>query len=308
MADGPVTTTYLRPLERVVFAGWRDANPFFHLFESIWMLSGRNDVAPLVKYVKDFGKFSDDGETLHGAYGHRWRQHFGHDQIAEIVQNLKTNKDCRRQVLGMWDPGQDLSRPTKDAPCNLMVTFQIDSRGELEMTIFCRSNDIILGAYGANVVHMSYLQEYIAIQVGVPVGKYHQISVNWHAYEHQLERMEIPSQYYDQRYDDIRIKPFPLITDINGWHKDIFTWWRRGTQGTYYDPFFGDVLKPMVYAHEIYTTTPAPDKFERALAEVDKVQATDWATAGREWIERRWAKWIRAQDDGPVVQDVPEVR
>ena len=36
--DCPVTTVYGRPNYRVLFNERRDANPFFHLVESVWML------------------------------------------------------------------------------------------------------------------------------------------------------------------------------------------------------------------------------------------------------------------------------
>src|SRR4051812_37796218 len=39
----PVTTVYRKPWQRVLFDEVRDANPFFHFFESLWMLGGRND-------------------------------------------------------------------------------------------------------------------------------------------------------------------------------------------------------------------------------------------------------------------------
>jgi hypothetical protein len=75
--DGPCTLLYNRPEERVVFWRERDANPFFHLLESLWMLAGRNDVAYPAGIVKTMVDFSDDGRTYNGAYGYRWRHHFG---------------------------------------------------------------------------------------------------------------------------------------------------------------------------------------------------------------------------------------
>jgi hypothetical protein len=67
MIDEPVMLHYERPTERVLFNKARDANPFFHLYEALWMLAGRNDVAPLAYYVKDMARFSDDGKTFNGA-------------------------------------------------------------------------------------------------------------------------------------------------------------------------------------------------------------------------------------------------
>ena len=46
----PVIMTYECPWERVLFSPVRDANPIFHLMESIWILAGRGDVG----FVQNF--------------------------------------------------------------------------------------------------------------------------------------------------------------------------------------------------------------------------------------------------------------
>ena len=63
----PCIITYHKPAERVVFSPIRDANPFFHLMESLWMLAGRNDLAWPVQFNKRFKEYSDDGKSLAGA-------------------------------------------------------------------------------------------------------------------------------------------------------------------------------------------------------------------------------------------------
>ena len=50
----PVTTVTRRPWERVLLDPERRANPFFHLFECLWMLSGSNDGKFLDQFVSDF--------------------------------------------------------------------------------------------------------------------------------------------------------------------------------------------------------------------------------------------------------------
>ncbi|MCB1127948.1 MAG: hypothetical protein KDM81_15745, partial [Verrucomicrobiae bacterium] len=187
MFPEPVTTVYLRPAERVLFWAERDANPFFHLMESLWMLGGRNDVEYVARFVERMRSYSDDGVTFHGAYGFRWRQHFFEDQLPKIIAALKANRDDRRQVLSMWDTDADLGRQGKDLPCNLQAIFQIACDGRLDMTVTNRSNDLIWGAYGANAVHFSYLHEYVARSVGVEQGIYRQVSANFHAYEDVLK-------------------------------------------------------------------------------------------------------------------------
>lgn len=180
----PVTIKYLNPQDRVLLSPTRDANPFFHMAEAMWMLAGRNDLAPVEAYVSTFGQYSDDGITLHGAYGHRWINHFGIDQLTELVTELRTS-GSRRAVLGMWDPRADLPKLRtggKDVPCNTHAYFAIRTDGKLDMTVCNRSNDAIFGCFGANLVHFSILQEYLASVLGVPVGKYCQVTNNLHIY------------------------------------------------------------------------------------------------------------------------------
>ena len=59
----PVMTTYTQPAERVLFYPARDANPFFHLFEALWMLAGRNDLFYVAQFNSRMKDFSDDKEN-----------------------------------------------------------------------------------------------------------------------------------------------------------------------------------------------------------------------------------------------------
>src|ERR1035437_892492 len=91
VAPGPVTTVYLKPLERVLYSATRDANPLFHLMESIWMIAGRNEIDFPCQFNKGYGQYSDDGKTMWDAYGWRWRNFFGYDQLIPIVEELRAN-------------------------------------------------------------------------------------------------------------------------------------------------------------------------------------------------------------------------
>src|SRR5437667_12765939 len=71
VVDEPVIIIYTHPRERVLLNYYRDANPFFHLYESLWMLAGRNDLKSLEFFVGHMKDYSDDGLTFNGAYGHR---------------------------------------------------------------------------------------------------------------------------------------------------------------------------------------------------------------------------------------------
>lgn len=181
VAPGPVITEYACPRERVLFNAERDANPIFHLLESIWMLAGSDDSKFLIPYNARMAEYAEPDGMVHGAYGYRWRNLFGIDQILQVVQMLKEQPHTRRAVLGMWSPAADLNEDKRDLPCNTHIYFGIQD-GELNMTVCCRSNDILWGAYGANAVHFSMLQELIALGVGAQVGTYYQFSNNFHVY------------------------------------------------------------------------------------------------------------------------------
>jgi hypothetical protein len=80
----------------------------------------------------------------------------------------------------MWSP-KDLNWDSKDIPCNTQIYFRVrDSK--LDMTVTCRSNDMLWGAYGTNCVHFAFLQEYIAAMTELDIGSLYQYSNNFHAY------------------------------------------------------------------------------------------------------------------------------
>ena len=146
-APGPVITEYTHPTERVLFDPKRDANPFFHLMEAIWMFAGRDDIEFVAKFNSTIGQFSDDGVVLRGAYGYRWRHWFGHDQITWVISLLKHEPTTRRAIINMWDARRDIEAVVagiRDVPCNTAIYFSVDN-GRLDMTVTNRSNDIIWG-------------------------------------------------------------------------------------------------------------------------------------------------------------------
>jgi thymidylate synthase len=302
----PLTIHYLKPLERVVFWPERDANPFFHLFESLWMLAGRNDVAYVAKFSSNIAQFSDDGVTFHGAYGHRWRNHFGFDQITHAAEKLRANPDDRRVVLQMWDAlgaGDGLGKG-KDYPCNMIITLQRDGHGRLDMVVYNRSNDILWGALGANCVHMSVMQEYVAAMIGCEVGQYWQVSSNMHAYTELTpllqkclplgERVNHPYKgitdpYEIEHYGRELYQPFPLVsTPIESWDRDLHAFLDTGTAALgYRDPFFRRVALPMLKAYEAFSQKDNPHRFADAYAALSDMADCDWKLACTEWILRR---------------------
>ncbi len=291
MFPGPVTTTFFKPTERVMFHAERDCNPFFHLYESLWMLAGRRDVKSVAHYVKRMAEFSDDGKNFHAAYGYRWRHHFKVDQIAKVIKALSANPDDRRCVIGMWDPRTDLGFEGKDFPCNTTVMFAVNYQGNLDMTVTNRSNDIVWGAYGANAVHFSILQEYIASSLGRAVGHYYQQSNNFHAYDATREPVDVLKHHLDNPYMAGEVEPFPLMPyPCQGYFDlDLAVYMDKGPIVGFSTPFFRRVVTPMHHAHEAFKTGGV-ERFFRAKEILLQCDATDWRKAATEWLERRERK------------------
>ncbi len=310
VAPEPVATVYEKPWERVIFHDWRDANPFFHLYESLWMLAGRRDVAPLMRYVKRFGEYSDNGIDMNAAYGFRWRNSRtrwstdaqddlppGLDQLTKIINELKQNKDSRQCVLQIWDSFYDLIGQSKDKACNLTATFQVNHLSKLDMSVFCRSNDIIWGCYGANAVQYSMLHEYVATFAGYPMGTYTQISVNWHAYDRKdkgftemLEKSRADALTDYQPYvKDVAATDIRLFdgSTRESWDADVGNavtaqgWWNR--EAKFVDHWFLTTVMPLVEAHDLWKEGDKEDAFWMA----NKIESSDWRRACQEWIQRR---------------------
>lgn len=327
MIDAPVMITYTHPRERVLFNQARDANPFFHLYEALWMLAGRNDVASLSYYTSKMAQFSDDGKTFNGAYGNRWRHVFpAHangmtdslhvDQLDVIVNHLKADPNSRRAVLQMWNveddllkigsnsghPVIDLEAASKDVCCNLNVMFSIrevntgpgqygdEFRKYLDMTVTNRSNDMILGMLGANFVHFTFLQEYMAARLGVEVGRYTQMTNNLHVYESNWKPDEWLVDVMTHKYDDtmLRLSMIPLIKDPIQFDKELplivdKKWEEAPIQGEWQEPFFAIVVDPMLRAFYMHKNN---DKVA-ALSWCNKIAAYDWRIAATNWIKKR---------------------
>lgn len=284
----PVVTKYMRPSERVLFSQVRDANIFFHFFESLWMLAGRNDLRFPLYFNSGFANYSDDGETLHGAYGHRWRNHFGRDQLMIIIDELKKNPNSRRCVLSMWDPITDLGMEGKDFPCNTQIFFKT-TEGRLDMTVINRSNDIVWGAYGANAFHMSFLHEVICLATGIPMGVYYQFSNNFHLYTSQHGAWVKSPEIVGCRdlYSDLAdINPYPIITtSMDIWMNDLNLFFENPIRdpADYTDNFFISVVDPLYHSWAFRKGK----RIDLAREWLKKVKATDIKLAATEWMDRR---------------------
>ncbi len=197
----PLTVTVKNPLNRVLLDPVRQANPYFHVMEFIWMMAGSNDPNWIKAFNSRFQEYADTNNEhntpiIHGAYGHRWRNHFNLDQIHAAADMLEYNPETRRVVISMWDGNSDLHTNHNDLPCNTHIYLRV-TEGKLNMTVCNRSNDVVWGMTGANAVHMTMLHELIALAADIPIGKYIVFTNNAHFYTTALPNAK---ELLDVRY------------------------------------------------------------------------------------------------------------
>lgn len=319
----PVLITYQRPTERVLLNEARDANPFFHLYEALWMLAGRNDVAPLNYYTSGIGRYSDDGVTMNGAYGYRWRSQWNvdrqahTDQLDLVVNHLRSSPESRRAVLTMWNVGDDLLKMdmSKDVCCNLNVMFalrkergsqdhgalRVTDNGEqsfLDMTVTNRSNDAVLGLLGANYVHFTILQEYLAARLGAEVGLYHHFTNNLHVYlnnkwkpEEWLAEYGPRDMHSPEAFDWDHTKTIPLVEDDLIWEDELAPFVDAFGKEEWVLPYFDEwdsiflytVAAPALAAFRQYKNK----EMDKAFLWASRVKDDAWRLACTNWLKRR---------------------
>jgi len=191
----------------------------------------------------------------------------------------------------MWSPVMDLLRieTHKDVCCNTHVYFLIEDEKYLNMTVCNRSNDLLWGCLGANVVHFSMLQEYMAALIGIETGTYNQFTNNLHVYADKW----IPSAWLDMEDQDLlentrneydELELVPMVEDPEVFDEELDEFidnddWTRN----WVEPFLNSVAAPMCWAFELHK------RGEKLLAAkaIEEVGSPDWRKAGREWFERR---------------------
>jgi len=100
------------------------------------------------------------------------------DQIAYIVDKIKSSPATRRAVAITWNPVID--EKLDDCPCLQLVQCVL-REAKLDMRVIFRSNDMLTAA-GANMYAIVQLQKSIADKLGVPCGTYTHISLIPHIY------------------------------------------------------------------------------------------------------------------------------
>lgn len=180
-----VGITLSEPWRREILCAKRKPNIAAQIFESAWVLAGRDDVAGLAEYLPRAWDFSDDGETWRAGYGKRLRTWAGLDkdvdQLAYVVETLQASHASRQAVMSIWSPTLD-TVPGKDIPCNNWLSFS-SRLGRLDLMVAIRSNDAMWGWSGINAFEWSVMQEVVAGILGIEVGGLHFATTSFHLYD-----------------------------------------------------------------------------------------------------------------------------
>ena len=160
---------------------------FSAIGELTWYLSGSDELAHIEHYIPAYREFSDDKNTLAGAYGPRIfdparAQGDGtfDDEWNRVIALLKDRAGSRNAVIQIY-ANKDGRAAGLDIPCTCMLQFAI-RRERLEMHVHMRSNDAFLGL-PHDIFAFTMLQEIAARELGIEIGKYYHSVASLHLYD-----------------------------------------------------------------------------------------------------------------------------
>jgi thymidylate synthase len=160
---------------------------FSALGELLWYLAGTDDVEMISHYIPAYASSAYEGR-VEGGYGPRL---FGVGaRLVDVVQILRDNRDSRRAVVQIFDHA-DLQNVI-DVPCTTSIQF-LARAGELNLVVSMRSNDAYLG-FPHDVFAFTMLQEIVACQLGLTLGRYVHFVGSMHLYEENMTQI---SRYLD---------------------------------------------------------------------------------------------------------------
>ncbi len=161
--------------------------------ELIWFLAGDTNVGYLNKHgVSIWNEWADADGDLGPVYGKQWRSWAtpdgrAIDQIAEVVETLKTRPDSRRMIVTAWNPA-DLPDMAL-APCHCLFQFYV-ADGRLSCQLYQRSADVFLGV-PFNIASYALLTMMMAQVTGFRPGEFIHTFGDAHLYLNHLEQADL---------------------------------------------------------------------------------------------------------------------
>ncbi len=191
------------------------------IHELLWFLSGDTNIG----YLKENGvsiwdEWADENGDLGPVYGHQWRAFpslvptgdmkegaplyvgVGVDQVAQLVETIKTNPDSRRMIVSAWNPG-DVPRMALP-PCHTMWQVRV-LNGRLHLQLYQRSADMFLGV-PFNIASYALLQVMLAHVTGYEVGDFVHTLGDAHIYSNHMDQVNLQLSRSPKPLPQVRIK------------------------------------------------------------------------------------------------------
>lgn len=180
-----------------------------------------------IERVKTDEQFAAQYGELGPVYGHQWRNFEGVDQLAQIVEDIKTNPDSRRLIVSAWNP-KDIPVMAKSGlpPCHTLFQFYV-TEGRLSCQLYQRSADVLLGV-PFNIASYALLTLMIAQVAGLQPGDFVHTFGDAHLYSNHMEQVE----------EQLSREPHPLpVMSINSPATDLFSFQYDDFELKGYEPY-----------------------------------------------------------------------
>ena len=179
------------------------------LYELLWFLRGDTNVKWLQERgVTIWDEWADERGELGPVYGYQWR-HWRTpdgreiDQIAQVVQNLRSRPDSRRHLVSAWNPA-DVDKMALP-PCHALFQFYV-AGGRLSCQMYQRSADLFLGV-PFNIASYSLLTLMMAQVTGLQPGEFILTLGDAHLYLNHLEQAREQVSRVPRSFPRMRLNP-----------------------------------------------------------------------------------------------------
>jgi thymidylate synthase len=188
------------------------------IYELLWFLRGDANATWLQAHgVSIWDEWAAPNGDLGPVYGAQWRSwptpDGGHiDQIAEVVNTIKSNPDSRRMIVSAWN----VSELSKMAlmPCHAFFQFYVappttaGGKGKLSCQLYQRSADIFLGV-PFNIASYALLTHMVAQQCDLDVGDFIWTGGDCHIYSNHHAQVQLQLSRDTFNYPTLHIKRRP---------------------------------------------------------------------------------------------------
>jgi thymidylate synthase len=157
--------------------------------ELFWFLRVETNIGTLQSTIwNEWAKENGDLGRIYGAQWRTWQSANGEviDQIANVIQSIKTDPDSRRHLISAWNVGE-LSQMALP-PCHYAFQFYVEN-GKLSCMFNMRSCDLFLG-FCFNIASYALLTHIVANICGLGVGEIIATLGDAHVYLNHLEAIE----------------------------------------------------------------------------------------------------------------------